>query len=227
MHISASILAADTMDLGGAVRAAEAGGAHSIHVDVMDGHYVANLAFGPKVVVDLRRVTNLPVHAHLEVDNPDRCIDLYGAADLIIVQEDTCPDLAATVARIRATGAGAGVAVNPDRPVEPLLPLLERIDLLLVMAVWPGFGGQPFDSSVLTKAGWAWEQRRARGFAYAIGLDGGVGPSTVGPAAHAGVDFFISGTGVFAVDPGMAPAATIAANVVRLQDLATLHRRPG
>ncbi len=214
------------MKLGSAMSAAERGGAHSIHVDVMDGHYVANLAFSPKVVADLRSATTLPVHVHLEVANPAVCIDLFAGADLIIVQEDTCQDLAATIEQIVVVGAGVGVAVNPDRPIEILEPWLGMLDLLLVMAVWPGFGGQRFDASVLAKATWAWEQRRAKGLGYAIGLDGGVKVETVGAAAAAGVDYFIAGTGVFTPIPSLPADQAITASIARLRKLAEEYQRP-
>lgn len=200
IHISASILAADTAHLAAAVDAAQAGGAASVHIDVMDGRYVDNFAFSPKTVEDLRRVTALPLHAHLEVLEPARSIPLFAAADLIVVQEDTVQDLEEIVARIRGQGNGAGVAVNPDRPVERLAAVLDQIDLLLVMAVWPGFGGQPFDATVLDKVKWAAAQRKRLGLAFAIGVDGGIGPATIGAATAAGADFFAVGSAIFGGD---------------------------
>lgn len=199
-HLSASILAADTANLAAAVQAAAAGGAASLHVDVMDGRYVANFAFSPKTIADLRHVTDLPLHAHLEVAEPLAVIPLFAGADLIIVQEDTVADLAPTLALIRRQGNQVGVAVNPDRPVERLEPHLGGMDLLLVMAVWPGFGGQPFDAAVLTKVAWAAAQRQRLGLAYAIGVDGGISAATIGAAAAAGADFFAVGSAVFQGD---------------------------
>jgi len=200
IHLSASILAADTANLAAAVAAAAQGGAASLHVDVMDGRYVANYAFSPKTIADLRRVTDLPLHAHLEVAEPLAAIPLFAGADMIIVQEDTVTDLAPTLALIRRQGNQVGVAVNPDRPVEPLAPWLAEIDLLLVMAVWPGFGGQPFDAAVLAKVAWAAAQRQRLGLAYAIGVDGGISAATIGAAAAAGADFFAVGSAVFQGD---------------------------
>ncbi len=197
LHLSASILAADTANLAAAVRAAAAGGAASIHVDVMDGRYVANYAFSPKTIADLRRVTDLPLHAHLEVADPARTIPLFAAADMIIVQEDTAVDLAETLTLIRVQGNQIGVAVNLDRAVAPLAPFLAEIDLLLVMAVWPGFGGQPFDIRALEKVAWAAAQRQQLGLAFAIGVDGGIDPVTIRTAVDAGADFFAVGSAVF------------------------------
>lgn len=200
LHLSPSILAADTANLAAAVRAVATGGADSLHIDIMDGHYVANYAFSPKTVADLRRVTTLPLHAHLEVSNPDAVLPLFAAADMIIVQEDTTPDLAVTIAAIRQLGCAVGVAVNRKRPTEPLLPVLPQVDLLLVMAVEPGFGGQPFDASVLDTVRWLHRQRAVLSAGFAIGLDGGITASTLAQAAAAGADFFAVGSAAFGGD---------------------------
>ncbi|MFN3981164.1 MAG: ribulose-phosphate 3-epimerase [Caldilinea sp.] len=199
-HLSPSILAADTANLAVAVYAAEAGGADSLHIDIMDGHYVANYAFSPKTLADLRRVTTLPLHAHLEVSNPDAVLSLFAEADMIIVQEDATPDLAATIATIQQLGCTVGVAVNRNRSVKPLLPILDRVDLLLVMAVEPGFGGQPFDADVLDKVRWLHAQRASDRLDFAIGVDGGVNLSTIALSAAAGADFFAVGSAAFTGD---------------------------
>lgn len=200
IHISPSILAADTACLAAAVRAAEAGGADSLHVDIMDGHYVANYAFSPKTLADLRKVTQLPLHVHLEVSNPDAVLPLFATAEMIVVQEDTTPDLAATIAATRRLGCQVGVAVNRNRNVEALAPFLPQIDLLLVMAVEPGFGGQPFDATVLDKVRWLRAQRRAGGLHFAIGVDGGIHLNTIGESVAAGADFFAVGSAAFVGD---------------------------
>ena len=226
VHMSPSILAADTANLGAAVAAVQAAGAHSIHVDVMDGHYVANFAFSPKNMDDLRRVTTLPLHAHLEVSDADRCVPLFANADMIIVQEDTTPDLAATIARIRAAGCEVGVGVNPDRPLAPILPRLEQIDLLLLLAVAPGFGGQAFNPAVLATARTLAAHRTEAGLDFAIGVDGGINATTIGAAAAAGVDFFVVGTGVFGgAAPAHDPAAAIRTNLAGLAQLAAAAAR--
>ncbi len=202
MHLSPSLLAADSTRLADAVRAVEAARARfpqiqSFHVDVMDGHYVANLAFSPQVIHDLRGLTNLPLHAHLEVERPERFIPLFAHADLVIVQADACADVAATVAQILRLGPRAGVAINPgDDPVR-VVSVLANIDLLLAMTVAPGFGGQPFDRRGLDVVRWAAERRAAGAGNFAIGVDGGVSAETIGEAVRAGADFFVAGTAIF------------------------------
>jgi ribulose-phosphate 3-epimerase len=223
IHLSPSLLAADTVYLGAAVRAVEAAGADSLHIDIMDGHYVANLAFSPKNVEDLCAFTRLPLHVHLEVDNPDQCIPLFRQASMIIVQEDTCPDLRGTIKTIRDFGIAVGVGVNPDRPVEAMMPFLADLELLLVMAVWPGFGGQRFDASVLRKATWAREQRKRLGLQFAIGLDGGVSASTSGAIVEAGVDFLIAGSSVFSNVPAADYVAAIKERIRQVRAPALSH----
>lgn len=156
VHISASILAADWSDLRQAVKEAEEAGVDSIHVDIMDGHYVHNLTLGIKALPCLRPHTGLPFVVHLEISNPDDFIADFAEAGsaMIIVQEDTdtCPDLRATIEKIRGYNVAVGVALNPDRPLSAVICFLHQIDLLLIMSVFPGFGGQKFLAEVLPKA---------------------------------------------------------------------------
>jgi len=156
IKISPSILSADYGNLESCVRAADEGGGDMIHVDIMDGHYVHNFAFGIDVIPALKKVTGIPLVAHLEIDNPDIFIEDFAAAgsDVIVVQEDTCPHLPRTVDLILHTGAKAGVAINPDRGFDKLdanPEVLRRIELIIVMAVYPGFGGQPFSPVTIPK----------------------------------------------------------------------------
>ncbi len=202
VHIAASILAADFACLGPAAREAELGGADSIHIDMMDGHYVPNLTFGFDLLPALRKWTTLPLVAHLELDNPDALIEPLAQAgpDMIVVQEDTCPRLDETIAHIRSYGVSAGVGVNPDRRLEPVLPYLPQVDLLIIMSVPPGFGGQPFDESVLPKVSLARRHRDEHDLRLRIGLDGGVNEGTIVRAVQAGADYFIMGSAIFQRD---------------------------
>ena len=207
MHLSPSLLAADTTRLADAVRAVEAARQQflqiqslhvgSLHIDVMDGHYVANLAFSPQTLRDLRHTTDLPLHAHLEVERPERFVPLFAHAGLVIVQADACADVAVTVAQIRALGVRAGVAINPGDDPAPVAPVLGDVDLLLAMTVAPGFGGQLLGRRGLDVVRWAVEQRAAAAGDFAIGVDGGVNGETIGEAAQAGADFFVAGTAIF------------------------------
>jgi ribulose-phosphate 3-epimerase len=202
VHIGASILAADFACLGPAARAAELGGADSIHIDMMDGHYVPNLTFGFDLLPALRKWTTLPLVAHLELDNPDALIEPLAQAgpDMIVVQEDTCPHLDVTIAHIRSYGIGAGVGVNPDRRLEPVLPYLSQVDLLIIMSVPPGFGGQPFDENVLPKVSLARRHRDEHDLCLHVGLDGGVNEGTIVRAVQAGADYLIMGSAIFQRD---------------------------
>lgn len=209
VKIAASILAADFANLGCAVREAEAGGADSIHIDMMDGHYVRNITFGLDLIPALRPHTRLPLVPHLELSNPDDLIVPLAncGSDMIVIQEDTCPDLAVSIHAIRSRGIAVGVGVNPDRPLDRVVPFLNNLDLLIVMSVPPGFGGQPFDASVLAKVSAAREWREQRGHRYDIGMDGGINEQTLGQAVRAGCDYLIVGSAIFGRD-GIVPSIT-------------------
>lgn len=199
IHITASILAADFACLGDAVRAAESGGANSIHIDMMDGHYVPNITFGLDLIPALKKRTSLPLVPHLELENPDDLIDSLArlGSDMIVVQEDTCPDLGKTIAHIRSYGIGVGVGVNPDRPMEAVWPFLDRLDLVIVMSVNPGFGGQVFDSHALSKVEMTRRYLRERALDVRIGIDGGVNERTIGDVLRAGADYLVIGSAIF------------------------------
>ncbi len=202
MKIAPSILAADLADLASAVGLCEDGGAQLIHVDVMDGHFVPNLTFGPPVIVDLARRTRVGFDIHLMVSNPEALLDRYldsGPAWVSIHHEAT-EEPGRLAARIRERGAGAGVAINPATPLDELLPYLDQLDFVLLMSVAPGFAGQAFHPEVLDKARRLRAVVDERGLPVSIEMDGGIKPGNLDEVAAAGVDVAVVGSGVFAAD---------------------------
>ena len=199
IQLAPSILAADFAHLADAVERATEGGASVIHVDVMDGHFVPNLTIGPPVVKSLRRATRLPLDCHLMIDNPDQYIVDFAeaGADWISVHQEVCPHLNRTLTHIKDHGCRAGVVINPATPVETLSEVLDMVDYVLVMSVNPGFGGQKFIPGTLHKMRKLAEIRAARGYAFRIEVDGGVGMDTVGDVVRAGADILVAGNAGF------------------------------
>jgi ribulose-phosphate 3-epimerase len=199
IQLAPSILAADFAHLADAVERATEGGASVIHVDVMDGHFVPNLTIGPPVVKSLRRATRLPLDCHLMIDNPDQYIVDFAeaGADWISVHQEVCPHLNRTLTHIKEHGCRAGVVINPATPVETLSEVLDMVDYVLVMSVNPGFGGQKFIPGTLHKMRKLAEIRAARGYAFRIEVDGGVGMDTVGDVVRAGAEILVAGNAVF------------------------------
>ena len=197
--IAPSILAADFARLGEEIAAVAAAGADYIHVDVMDGHFVPNLTIGPAVVKAVRGATDLPFDVHLMISPVDPYIDAFveAGADILTVHPEAGPHLHRTLQTIRAAGAKAGVALNPATPASVIEPVLDDIDLVLVMSVNPGFGGQKFIPSQLAKIEKVRALIDASGRNILLEVDGGVDPATAPRAIAAGATMLVAGSAVF------------------------------
>ena len=207
-QISASLLGADAARLGEEVTRAVDGGVDSIHLDVMDGHFVEYLTIGPGVVEALRPVASVPYHAHLMVSQPLRHVRAFAEAgsDLIVAHVEADDDPAAVIAGIHALGRSAGLALNPETPAAAVLPYLATIELLLVMTVHPGRGGQAFLPEVLPKLAELRDEIERRGLQLPIGVDGGVNLATIGSARAAGGDLLVAGSALYGEAGDLAPA---------------------
>jgi ribulose-phosphate 3-epimerase len=199
VKISASILAADLIRLGEQVHEAERAGVDSIHVDVMDGRFVPNISFGPVVVRALRPVTSLPLPTHLMIVEPERYVEdfVLAGSDGIIVHQETCPHLHRTIQQIKSLGVRAGVAVNPASSITLLDEVFEGLDMVLVMTVNPGFGGQAFIPSTLSKISQLRSTLERRGLAADIMVDGGINVETARLVVEAGANVLGAGSAVF------------------------------
>jgi len=197
--IAPSILAADFGRLADEVRAAEAGGAGVIHLDVMDGHFVPNLTMGPSICQAVRAVTRLPIDVHLMVEDADRWLAPFrdGGADWISVHVEAAPHLNRTVQRIRELGASPGVVLNPASSLTLVDEILAEVDYVLVMSVNPGFGGQSFIEGSIDRIRRLRDQIGQRGLATRIEVDGGIGMGNARAVAEAGAEILVAGSAVF------------------------------
>ena len=197
-RIVASALGADHARLGEAAAALEAAGVDGIQWDVMDGRFVPNLTVGPAVVAACRPHTGLPFEAHLMVEDPDPWVEPFVGAGCatVIVHAEAARHLHRTLARIRSLGAAAGVALNPATPLEAVRHVLHAVDLLLVMTVDPGFGGQAYLAPMERKIAEARDLLDREGLEAALEVDGGIGPATIGGARRAGADTFVAGSAI-------------------------------
>lgn len=194
-----SILSADFTQLGKQVQAAQAAGCDRIQVDVMDGHFVPNITMGPLVVAAVRRVCTIPIEAHLMITQPERYVDEFAraGADVIIVHAEAATHLHRIVQQIKALGKQAGVALNPATPDSVVSEILPDVDMVLVMTVNPGFGGQAFIRSTLPKLRRLRQAIDQGGLRCDLEVDGGIGPDTIGLVATAGANLAVAGSAVF------------------------------
>jgi ribulose-phosphate 3-epimerase len=210
LRIAPSILSADFSRLGEDVRRAEAAGADWIHVDVMDGHFVPNITIGPLVVEAVRRSTELPVDVHLMIETPERYVQDFAdaGADLITVHSEACPHLNRVIASIREAGARPGVAINPGTPVEMLTDVLPLVDLILVMTVNPGFGGQSFIPRSVDKLARLEQMLLREGLSGAVDVqvDGGISETTAPRVVGAGANVLVAGSALFRAPDGVESA---------------------
>jgi ribulose-phosphate 3-epimerase len=221
--IAPSILSADFTRLGEQVRAAEAGGASLIHVDVMDGHFVPNISIGPAVTAAVRGLTDLPLDCHLMIEKPERYVAEFveAGAEMVSVHVEAAGHLHRTVERVRELGAKAGVVLNPATPLAVLSEILPHVDYVLLMSVNPGFGGQRLIPAVLRKARELREGLDRERLPTRIEIDGGVTLDNLDDVARTGVDMIVAGSAIFGTDDVRATTRTM---VRRLAELAERER---
>ncbi len=212
--LAPSILSSDFSNLSQQIRMVEMSGADWIHCDVMDGHFVPNITIGPILVEAANRSTDMPLDVHLMIENPDNYLDDFykAGSDYITVHQETCRHLHRTVSKIKEIGAKAGVALNPSTPVSTIEDIAGEIDLLLIMSVNPGFGGQSFIKNSLRKIENAVKLRESVGANFLIEVDGGINKDTAKEVLDAGCDVFVAGSSIFKAD-------NIAAAVVELKKI--------
>lgn len=201
--LAPSLLAGDHGNLRKSLAEVEEDGRKWIHLDLMDGHFVPNLSFGPQTVADLRPHSKLFFDVHLMLDRPDLYLDPFIAAgsELITIHLEPDYDHQAALDKIRNAGLKTGLAINPDTPVDLFFPYLDQVDLFLCMTVNPGFGGQSFKDYVLEKVQELSDRRKSGGHTFLIEVDGGVGPQHVENCLNAGVDIFVAGTSYYKSTP--------------------------
>ncbi len=196
-QISPSILSADFSRLGEQIASVEGAGCEVLHLDVMDGHYVPNLTFGPMLVKAIRKMTPLVLEAHLMISDPDKYLDNFisAGADIVLVHPSTCKSVADTLQKIKDTGVKSGLVVNPDEDLSMVEPYIELMDQLLIMSVYPGFGGQSFIPTATDGLVALLPTLQENGVL--IEIDGGINQTTIGSLAQSGIQRFVAGSAVF------------------------------
>ncbi len=199
VKIAPSILSADFAKLGEEIKDVENGGANYIHVDVMDGHFVPNITIGPLIVEAIRPITTLPLDVHLMIENPDQYIPLFAkaGADIITVHVEASTHLHRTVHLIKEHGIKAGVVLNPATPVDTIQHVIDDVDMVLLMTVNPGFGGQKFIKQVLPKIYAVSEMSKSKGLSIDIEVDGGVNEATAKLCVEAGANVLVAGSAIY------------------------------
>jgi ribulose-phosphate 3-epimerase len=208
IKLAPSILSADFARLGDQVKQAADAGADYIHVDVMDGHFVPNLTIGPLIVAAIRPITRLPLDVHLMIESPEKYIGDFAnaGADIITVHQEACIHLHRVVEQIKAHGKRAGVAINPATPIATLEEIFPFVDLVLVMTVNPGFGGQAFIATMPQKIAALRKMIDARGLAIELEVDGGINAETAPRVVQAGAQVLVAGNAIFKHPAGIVPA---------------------
>lgn len=199
VRIAPSILSANFATLGQEITEVEQGGADYIHIDVMDGHFVPNITIGPLIVEAIRPMTNLPLDVHLMIENPDQYIATFAqaGANIISVHQEATVHVHRTIQLIKDQGVQAGVVINPGTPVSMIKEVLADVDLVLVMTVNPGFGGQSFIESAVNKIKQLDLLRQEKNYSYVIEVDGGVNVETAAQCTQAGADILVAGSAVY------------------------------
>jgi len=199
IKIAPSLLAADLCHLANQIRDLEKAGADWLHIDIMDGHYVPNITYGPHFIQAVRKCSRLPLDVHLMIENPEDFVNTFrkAGADIITVHQETCPHLYSIIKMIKDCGAMAGVSINPSTPVETLKEVISDLNLILIMTVEPGFGGQKFINSTLKKIKTAKEMIKETGKNIYLEVDGGIDFETATEVLKAGANVLVAGTSIF------------------------------
>ena len=212
-QLAPSILSADFNRLGEQIQRVEKAECRWLHIDIMDGMFVPSISFGMPVVKSIRKESSLYFDVHMMVKDPERYVEEFQScgADMITVHAEACRDLAETVKKIHETGADAGVAVNPDTPLSAVTDVMDQVEMILIMSVYPGFGGQKFMPSALDKLRWLKAEKDRRGLKFLLEVDGGVDAATAPQCVAAGADVLVAGSAIFgAADPAAAVRAMAA-----------------